>query len=69
LIQELLDEIDAAAGFRQVGMTNKSWAEFMESKISELHDRVILAIANGEKVEAIITNDEELASSGFRTIW
>ncbi len=69
LIQELLDQVDAAAGLRQVGMTNKSWAEFMESKISELHDRMILAIAKAELVEAIITNDEELASSGFRTIW
>ena len=68
-IQELLDEVDAAAGLRQVGMTNKSWAEFMESKISELHDRMIFAIAKAEEVEAIITNDEELASSGVRTIW
>jgi predicted nucleic acid-binding protein len=41
----------------------------MESKISELHDRMILAIAKAEEVVAIITNDEELASSGFRTIW
>jgi predicted nucleic acid-binding protein len=69
LIQELLDEVDAAARLRQAGMTNRSWAEFMESKISELHDRMILAIAKAEEVEAIITNDEELASSGFRTIW
>jgi predicted nucleic acid-binding protein len=69
LIQELLDKLDAAAGLRQVGMTKKSWAEFVESKISELHDRMILAIAKAEEVEAIITNDEELGSSGFRTIW
>jgi predicted nucleic acid-binding protein len=69
LIQELLDEVDVAAALRQVGMTNKSWAEFVDSKISELHDRMILAIAKAEEVEAIITNDEELASSGFRTIW
>jgi predicted nucleic acid-binding protein len=68
LIQELLDEIDVAAGLRGVGMTNKSWAEFAESKISELHDWMILAIAKAEEVEAIITNDEELGSSGFRTI-
>jgi len=69
LIQELLDEVDAAAGLRQIGMTNKSWAEFMVSKIFQLHDRMILAIARAEEVEAIITNDDELASSGFRTIW
>jgi predicted nucleic acid-binding protein len=69
LIQELLDEVDASAGLRQVGMTNKSWAEFTESKISELHDRMILALAKAEEAEAIITNDKELASSGFRTIW
>ena len=69
LIQELLDEVDAAAGLRQVGMTNRAWKGFMESKVPELHDRMILAIANAEQVEAIITNDEELASSGFRTIW
>ena len=69
LIQELLDEVDAAAGFRQVGMTKRAWSEFLESRIPELHDRMILAIAKAEGVEAIITNDEELASSGFRTIW
>jgi predicted nucleic acid-binding protein len=69
LIQELLDEVDAAAGLRQVGMTNRAWSEFIESRIPELHDRMILAIAKAEGVEAIITNDEELASSGFRTIW
>jgi predicted nucleic acid-binding protein len=69
LIQELLDGVDAAAGLRQVGMTNRSWARFVESKISELHDRMIFAIANADEVEAIITNDEELVSSGFRTIW
>jgi predicted nucleic acid-binding protein len=69
LIQELLDEVAAAAGLLKVGMTNKSWAEFMDSTISELHDRMILAIAKAEEVEAIITSDEELASSGFRTIW
>lgn len=69
LIQELLDEIEAAAGLRQVGMTKRAWSEFMKSKISELHDRMILAIATAEDVEAIITNDQELATSGFRTVW
>jgi predicted nucleic acid-binding protein len=69
LIQELLDEVDAAAGLRQVGMTSGAWSEFMDSRIPELHDRMILAIAKAEGVEGLITNDEELVSSGFPTIW
>jgi predicted nucleic acid-binding protein len=69
LIQELLGELDAAAGFRQVGMTRNAWTEFLLSEIPELHDRMIHAIAKTEEVDAIITNDREIASSGFRTIW
>jgi len=68
MIQELLDELDSAAFIRQVGMTKHAWVEFLKSEIPELHDRMIHAIAESEDADAIITNDEELASK-FRTIW
>ena len=69
LILELLDELDGSANFRQVGMIKKAWTELMRSYVPELHDRMIYAIAKAEAVDAIITNDEELVSTGFRTIW
>ncbi len=69
VISELLDELDASANFRQVGMTKEAWAELIRSDVPELHDRMIHAIAKAEAVDAIITNDEELVSTGFRTIW
>ncbi len=43
--------------------------EFLKSDIPELHDRMIHAIATSEEADAIISNDKELASSGFPTIW
>ena len=69
LIGELLDELGASASLRQVGMTKRAWAELMLSDVPELHDRMIHAIAKAEGAEAIITNDNELVSTGFRTLW
>jgi predicted nucleic acid-binding protein len=69
LISELLEELDASANIRQVWMTKKAWAELVRSDVPELHDRMIHAIAKAEAADAIITNDEELVSTGIRTIW
>lgn len=69
LIMELLDELEASSYLRQANMTNKAWTELLRSDVPELHDRMIHAIANAEGADAIITNDEEIVSTGFRTIW
>jgi predicted nucleic acid-binding protein len=42
----------------------------MESKIPELHDRIIVATCLQESVEALITNDPEIIKSNeIKTIW
>ncbi len=68
-IRELLSEIQASTFLQQVAMTQNSWERFLESKVRELHHRIVHSIALSSNASGIITNDEELKSSGFRTIW
>ncbi|MBI3023276.1 MAG: PIN domain-containing protein [Thaumarchaeota archaeon] len=68
-IRELLSEIQASTFLQQATMTQDSWERFLESKVRELHDRIIHSISLSSNASGIITNDEELKSSGFRTIW
>jgi hypothetical protein len=42
----------------------------MESKIPELHNRIIVLACLQESVEALITNDSEIIKSNeIQTIW
>ncbi len=68
-IRELLDETFDSAYFRVAALTREAWGCFLDSEIRELHDRMIHSIAVAANALAIITNDEELRSSGFRIIW
>lgn len=68
-IRELLSEIQASAYLRTRAMNSDSWERFVESGIPELHDRLIHSISLAASASGIISNDEELKSSGFTTIW
>ncbi|HYB04347.1 MAG TPA: PIN domain-containing protein [Nitrososphaerales archaeon] len=69
LISEMLEELETSANFEQASMTQQAWKEFLRSTVRELHDRMIHALAISRSVDAIITNDEEIRKTGFRTIW
>ena len=68
-VMEVLGDVAASRHLKQVGVPAGAWPAFVESKISELHDRIIHATASFYKAEAIITNDRELVASGYPTIW
>jgi len=68
-MRQVLDELRVSSYFQQVQMTPDSWDRFVESKARELHDRMIRSIAESYMANAIITNDRDLKSSGFPTIW
>jgi predicted nucleic acid-binding protein len=68
-IRELLDEVFQSAYLRQSSMTREAWICFLENEIPELHDRIIYSIAVASRSSGILTNDEELKSSGVKTIW
>lgn len=68
-ISELLEEMASSPFLEQSSMVPSSWKSFIESKAKELHDRMIYSIAVSSHASAILTNDKELVSSGFKTIW
>lgn len=68
-VRELIREIDTSSYLKAVVMDSVAWEKFLESRISELHDRIICSIASSKAASAIITSDKELKSSGFPTIW
>ena len=68
-IRELLDDIRSSPYLRQAGLSPEAWDFFLDSTVSELHDRMIYATASFHKANGIVTNDRELAGSGFHTIW
>ena len=67
--RELVREINASAYFRPAAMGLAAWERFMESKISELHDRMIHSIAAANSADGVVTPDPELRESGMVTIW
>jgi rRNA-processing protein FCF1 len=70
-VGEILDEIESSSYLKQVQMTSDAWHYFLTSRVRELHDRMIHAIAMSLEPESqvtIITNDPEL-SACFRTVW
>ncbi|MDG6970286.1 MAG: hypothetical protein JRN54_04170 [Nitrososphaerota archaeon] len=67
--RELVREINASSYFRPVSMSLAAWERFMESGVSELHDRMIHSIAAASSADAIITPDPEMKGSGVTTIW
>lgn len=67
--RELVREINASAHFTPASMSLSAWERFMESRISELHDRMISSIAAANSADAIITPDAELKGSGTPTLW
>lgn len=67
--RELVREINSSAYFRPAAMGPAAWECFMESNISELHDRMIHSIAAANSADAIITSDPELKKSVMATIW
>lgn len=73
IIRELLDEIESSSYLKPVKMNSISWNCFLESHVSELHDRMIHSVAlsfekAGSEV-SIITNDSSLKGVFARTIW
>lgn len=68
-IAELLRDLQASQFLRPVSISFETWDVFANSKISELHDRLIYSIAMTNQAEAIITNDPELIGSSYPTIW
>jgi len=68
-IRELLDDLQSSQFLQPVGMSLESWEAFLESRLPELHDRMIYSTAVSNEAEAIITNDPEIGGSAFPTIW
>ena len=50
-------------------MSLAAWERFMESGVSELHDRMIHSIAAARSADAIITPDPEMKGAGATTVW
>jgi predicted nucleic acid-binding protein len=68
-IAELLSDLQSSELFRPVGISSAAWASFIDSKVPELHDRLIYATAVTNEANAIITNDPEIIASAYPTIW
>jgi predicted nucleic acid-binding protein len=69
-IQTIVNTILTTSNFKVQDLNNLGWFKFMESKIPELHDRIIVATCLQESVEALITNDPEIIKSNeIKTIW
>jgi predicted nucleic acid-binding protein len=69
LIQEMLERFEISAHFECAAMTQEAWKAFLHSPVRELHDRMIHSFAKAQSADAIITSDEEIAKTGFTTIW
>jgi predicted nucleic acid-binding protein len=69
IIRELLDDLQSSQFLRPVGISSEGWEIFVDSTVPELHDRMICSTAESNGVDAIITNDPEIAASKFPTIW
>jgi len=68
-ISELLSDLQSSQFLRPVGVSSKAWEVFINSKVPELHDRIIYSTAVVNEADAIITNDPEIIASTYHTIW
>jgi predicted nucleic acid-binding protein len=68
-VAELLSELQSSQFLRPVGMSSEAWEVFIDSRVPELHDRLIYSTAVSNEAEAIITNDPEIIASAYPTIW
>lgn len=68
-ISELLSDLQSSQFLRPVGISSETWAVFIDSKVPELHDRLIYSTAVSNGADAIITNDPEIIASTHPTIW
>jgi predicted nucleic acid-binding protein len=69
MIMEFLISMSASGYMDFVGMDLDCWEEFLQSKIPELHDRLICAIAKSRDA-AVITNDMDIMErGGIEVVW
>ncbi len=68
-IAELLSDLQSSQFLRPVGILSAAWEIFIDSKVPELHDRLIHSTAVANEADAIITNDPEIIASAYPTIW
>jgi hypothetical protein len=68
-IAELLGDLQSSQFLRPVGISPEAWEIFVDSRIPELHDRLIYSTAVSNEAKAIITNDPEIMASDYPTIW
>ena len=69
IISELLEEVGVSGYMSQTPMDLAAWTDFLGSRVPELHDRMIAAIASSRSALGVITNDRELRSLGIPTVW
>jgi predicted nucleic acid-binding protein len=69
VIRELLREVGASQYLKPASMSMDAWEAFLGSDVSELHDRIIQAIALANSASGIITPDKELSHSSTLTVW
>jgi predicted nucleic acid-binding protein len=68
-VAELLSELQSSQFLRPVGISSEAWEVFIDSRVPELHDRLIYSTAVSNEADAIITNDPEIIASAYPTIW
>ena len=68
-IAELLSDLQSSQFLRPVGVLSAAWETFINSRVPELHDRLIYSTAVTNEANAIITNDPEIIASAYPTIW
>ena len=69
-INFILDTLYENPAFVIKDLTYEGWIYFLELPISGLHDRMIVATCKQERVEKIITKDEEIVKSNFlQALW
>lgn len=67
-VTEVLSLVETSSYLRTVDMDARSWEEFIELKVPELHDRMICAVAKAKNL-AVITSDRNIEKSGIEVIW
>lgn len=68
-IAELLSDLESSQYLRAVDVSSAGWEIFLNSRVPELHDRLIYSTAVANEADAILTNDPELVASDHPTIW
>lgn len=67
-IREVLGLIEASSYFRTVDMDMASWEEFIWLEVSELHDRMVCAIARAKNA-SVITPDKDITKNDIEVVW